>query len=50
VRKSEIRDDLEDLDIDGMIILKWVLKISWESVHWISLTYDRASSGLLRNC
>ena len=40
VRKPE-RDGLEDLDIDGRIILKWILKIRCKRVHWISVTHDR---------
>jgi len=33
----------EILSIDGMIILKWMLKETWcEIVNWIHLTQDKA--------
>jgi hypothetical protein len=28
-------------DVDGRIILKWILKIGWEVVDWIHLAQDR---------
>jgi hypothetical protein len=32
LRKQRERDHVEDLDIDGRIILKWVLEIGCEDV------------------
>jgi hypothetical protein len=31
------RDDLEYIDTDGSIILKWILKIGLENLDWIDL-------------
>jgi hypothetical protein len=30
-------DHLEDPDIDGRIILKWILEIGWKVVDWIQV-------------
>jgi hypothetical protein len=35
------RDHLENLGIDGRIILKWILGKHFESVDWIHLAQDR---------
>jgi hypothetical protein len=35
------RDRLEDLGIDGRILLKLILKIVWEGVDWIHMAQDR---------
>jgi hypothetical protein len=32
---------LEDLSIDGRIILEWVLEKRWQIVDWIHLAQDR---------
>jgi hypothetical protein len=33
---------LENIGIDGIIVLKWTLKeIGWEGVDWIGLDQDR---------
>jgi hypothetical protein len=32
---------LEDQGIGGRIILKWILKTSWEDMVWIDLAQDR---------
>jgi hypothetical protein len=38
----EGRDNLEDIDIDGRIILKWILsKRGCEIMNWILLFQDR---------
>jgi hypothetical protein len=34
-------DDLEDLGVDGKIILKWIFKTFWEGVDWIDLAVER---------
>ena len=34
------RDHLEDLDVDGRIILNWILKM-WNGRHRLDLTQDR---------
>jgi hypothetical protein len=35
------RDHLEDLVVDGMIILRWIF-MKWEgSIDWIELAQDR---------
>jgi hypothetical protein len=39
-RNLKERDGLEDLGIDGRIILKMILR-KWESVDWIGLVQDR---------
>jgi uncharacterized protein YjcR len=33
-------DYLEDLGIDGMIILKWNIQIGWDITDWIDLAQD----------
>jgi hypothetical protein len=45
------RGGKEDLDIDGRIILKWILKLEeWNEVVWIGVIWLRigSSGGLLR--
>jgi hypothetical protein len=37
VRKPEERDHLEGISVDGMIILKFILKIGCEGVDWTQL-------------
>jgi hypothetical protein len=32
---------LEDLDIDGRVVLKWILKKQMGVVHWINLAHKR---------
>jgi hypothetical protein len=33
---------LEDLDIDGRIVIKWILKeTGWDGAGWIYTTYSR---------
>jgi len=34
-------DHVEDLGIDGRVVLKWVLRNTWEAVDWINLAHDR---------
>jgi hypothetical protein len=31
----------EDLDVDGKLILKWILRKRWEIVEWMHLAQDR---------
>jgi hypothetical protein len=38
------RNYLDDLGIDGRMLLKWVLR--WKSVDWINLAEDRANRGV----
>jgi hypothetical protein len=35
------REQLEDLDVDRRIILKWILKTGFEGMKCIHLTQDR---------
>jgi hypothetical protein len=39
------RAHLEDLDIDGSIVLKETLKMAWEDANWISI--QTVNSGAL---
>ena len=32
---------LQDLRVNGRIILKWILEIKWEGVYWINLFQNR---------
>jgi len=41
VEKSERRDILKDLDVDGRIILKWIMRKLDEDLKWINLAQDR---------
>jgi hypothetical protein len=41
------RDHLEDSDIDGRIILRWILKSGMWGVDWIELAQDWDSGGHL---
>jgi hypothetical protein len=34
-------DHLEDLNVDGRVILKWIFKMWDDSMDWIGLTQDR---------
>ena len=34
-------DNLEDLGVDGRIILKWIFETLIEGVNWIDLAQDR---------
>ena len=37
------RDHLEDLEVDGKVILKWVCQeMEWGRVDWSDLAQDRA--------
>jgi tRNA-dihydrouridine synthase len=38
---ASAKDHLEDLGIDGRIILEWILGNCWEVVDWTHLTQDR---------
>jgi hypothetical protein len=40
-RKVEGMGTLGKKDVDGRIILKWILKIEWEAMDWIHLAQDR---------
>jgi len=43
-------DHLEDLDMNGKIMLEWSLtEIDWEVVDWIHLTQDRNQWRILVN-
>jgi hypothetical protein len=35
------RDNLEGIDIDGRLILKWILKMEDWSIDWIYQVQDR---------
>jgi hypothetical protein len=36
------RDHSKDKDVDGRIILEWILgKVGWEDVDWMHLAEDR---------
>jgi hypothetical protein len=35
------RDHLEDLSVDGKIILEWIREIGWEGVDWMHLAQDK---------
>jgi len=41
-------DPLEDLAVDGRIILSLILKTASEGAYWINRTQDRASGRPLR--
>ena len=34
-------DSLEDVGVDGVIILKCLIEMEWNGVEWINLAYDR---------
>jgi aryl carrier-like protein len=45
VRKSEEPKDLIDRGVDGITILKWILKpIAYDSVDWIQLAQEWVNS------
>jgi hypothetical protein len=35
------KDHLEDIGIDGKIILEWILEKVWKGVDWMHLNQDR---------
>jgi hypothetical protein len=41
VEKPEKNRSLGDLDVDGRIILEWILWPRWEAVDWIHLVEGR---------
>jgi hypothetical protein len=42
VGRPDGKRPLEDLGVDGRIILKWILKeVGWEGVDWIDMAQDR---------
>ena len=45
--KPEGKNNLEDPDVDGRIILKWVFKISEGGMDWTDLAQDRDMGRLL---
>jgi hypothetical protein len=42
----KVRDRLEDLDVNKIIILEWILDIGWEVVGWIHLAQIGTSGRL----
>jgi hypothetical protein len=40
VRRTEGRDHLEDLGVDGRIILKWIFKNGLGGLDWIFVAQD----------
>jgi hypothetical protein len=48
--RSEGKDHLEDLGLDGKAILKWIFKEKDEVVNWIDLCLDRGSWGVSSEC
>jgi hypothetical protein len=49
VWKREGRNYLEDLVIDGMLVLKWILRNRTGDVGWIDMAYDRERCWALVN-
>jgi hypothetical protein len=49
VGKPEKKSYLGDLDVDGWILLKWILETGFYDVTWIRLTQDRGQSRDLLN-
>ena len=45
VGRSEGKDYLEDLGLDGRAILKWAFKKKDEVMNWIDLSLDRDNWG-----
>jgi len=43
VEKPEGKRSLEDLGVDGRIILELIRKTGWKGVDWIHLAQDRES-------
>jgi len=41
VEKSEKSDHLEDLGVDGWIILKWIMRKLYENLKWVNLGQNR---------
>jgi hypothetical protein len=44
VGRTDERDQLEDLGVDGRIILKWIFK-KWDGEAWTGLLYFRIGTG-----
>jgi hypothetical protein len=44
VGKSDVKSYLDDVDIDGKIILKWILK-KWNWEAWAGLIWLRTGTG-----
>jgi hypothetical protein len=38
---NEEKENWEDQDVGGWIILRWILEIGWGGVDWIGLSQDR---------
>jgi hypothetical protein len=43
------RDQYEDQDVGGWIILKWILEIGWGGMGWIDMSQERDQWGALLN-
>jgi hypothetical protein len=44
VGKSETKDHLEELDVDGRIILRWIFR-KWDVEPWTGLRWLRRGTG-----